>query len=78
MPTYCIGENDPFRVTKDSGQKLLLAIASTGAAVIAMTLDSSCPPGHICARFAMTEEQAKLFERQSGISLEIAESAGGQ
>lgn len=78
MKIYSLGENKPFRLTKENGYKLALAITSTGARVIVSGIDTTCPPLHIYMRLELTTENAIKFEGIIGQALELPEEASGQ
>ena len=75
---YSIGEQEPFRLTKDSGYRLALAICMTGAEVISATVDTTCPPIHICVRVRIAYKDVDAFCEHFQNSIDPVEVAGGQ
>lgn len=73
----CLGERNPWRLTKDSGYRLMLAIVETRAAVISAMRDTTCPPIHADIRVEIPVGKRAEFERILGTRLETVEQAGG-
>ena len=78
MNTYSIGEQDPFRLTKESGYRLALAICITGAEVISANVDTTCPPTHVCVRLRIEAGKVDAFQQHFQGSLDAVEVAMGQ
>lgn len=76
--TYSIGEQDPWRLTKESGYRLALAICKTGAEVIAANVDTTCPPTHVCVRLRIEQSKVPVFIEHFQDSLDAVEVAMGQ
>lgn len=76
--TYSIGEQDPWRLTKESGYRLALAICKTGAEVISANVDTTCPPTHVCVRLRLEQSKVPVFIEHFQDSLDAVEVAMGQ
>lgn len=76
--TYSIGEQDPWRLTKESGYRLALAICKTGAEVISANVDTTCPPTHVCVRLRIEQSKVPVFIEHFQDSLDAVEVAMGQ
>lgn len=75
--TCCIGENDTWRLAKDSAHRMVLAMAITRATVIASGVDSSCPKWHASFRFSVPRENFAEFKLLMGCKVEPISEAGG-
>lgn len=75
---YSIGEQEPWRLTKDSGYRLAMAVCSTGAEIIAASIDTNCPPTHANVRVRIDEQKVLAFQNHFKDSLEAVEIATGQ
>lgn len=73
----CLGERNPWRLTKDSGYRLAMAIVETRATVISAMKDTTCPPTHVNIRLEIPVGKQAEFERILGARLETVEQAGG-
>lgn len=54
---YSIGEDEPFKLTKESAFNLAKAIVKTNSTIIASGVDSTCPPTHIYMRVSIQPER---------------------
>ena len=75
--TYSIGEQDPWRLTKDSGYRLALAICKSGAEVISANVDRTCPPTHVCVRVRIEQANVRIFQEHFEDSLDVVEIGCG-
>lgn len=75
---FSIGEAEPFKLGKDACQRLLLAICTTHAEVIASSIDKTCPPTHGCFRLRIDLAQKENFEAIAMLTLDPVELASGQ
>jgi len=76
--TYSIGEQDPWRLTKESGYRLALAICKAGAEVIIANVDTTCPPTHVCVRLRIEQSKVPVFIEHFQGSLDAVDVAMGQ
>ncbi|MCK9435005.1 MAG: hypothetical protein M0R32_09355 [Candidatus Cloacimonetes bacterium] len=74
---YSIGEETPWRLTKDSGYRLSKAIVETGAEVIASYVDVCSPPLHACIRIRLDEDKISAFKDIFEGPFELVMEAGG-
>jgi len=74
---YSIGEETPWRLTKDSGYRLSKAIVETGAEVIASYVDVCSPPVHACIRIRLDEDKISAFKDIFEGPFEPVMAAGG-
>lgn len=75
---YSIGEQDPWRLTKESGYRLVLAICKSGAEVISSNVDTTCPPTHVCVRLRIEHSKVQVFMEYFQDSLDAVEVVTGQ
>lgn len=75
---YAIGEHNPWRLTKESAYRLVLAVCKSGAHVVAASVDTTCPPTHVCLRLQIEQSRVPVFIKHFEDSLDIAEVAMGQ
>ena len=74
---YSIGEQEPWRLTRDSAYRLLLAIAKTNSEICAASVDTTCPPTHANIRIGIEEGKVTAFLEHFQDSIEPVEIAGG-
>lgn len=74
----CIGDQHPWRLTKESGFKLAKAVVETGATIIASGIDTTCPPTYALVRFSIPRDKLPKFQELIGHPLERIEQASGQ
>lgn len=75
---YSIGEHEPWRLTKESGYRLAVAVCKTGAEIIASGIDRTCPPTHATFRVKIEPALVPTFLEHFQDSLEPVEVAMGQ
>lgn len=75
---YSLGEQEPWRLTKDSAQRLLFAVCHTKSEIITASIDRTCPPTYACIRIRIDEDKVKEFLHHFGDSLDAVEVAMGQ
>ena len=75
--TYSIGEQKPWRLTRESGYRLALAICQSGAEVVSAAVDRTCPPTHVSVRLRVEKSNADLFFGCFREPVGIVETAGG-
>lgn len=73
---YSIGENNPFRLSKDKSAKIMDAMLKTGS-TISGNYDSTCPSGYAILLLNIEPEKRSEFEKISGIKVERLELRGG-
>lgn len=78
MKTFCIGEDEPFRLTNTSARRLLEAVCRTRSTIITATVDSTCPPTHVCVRVSVPDANAAQFRSIFQGRVVPVEEAGGQ
>ena len=76
--TLAVGETSPWRLTKESGYRLALALVRTGASVTASWIDESLPRTHACLRILIRKEKTLEFSRIFKSSVSKAEEMKGQ
>lgn len=75
---YYIGENQPWRLTKESGFRFALALASTQSTVIASDIDRLLPKRYASFRFSIPPGSRTEFERILGCPVVRIPEATGQ
>src|SRR5687767_13380033 len=76
--TYSIGEHEPWRLTKESGYRLAMAICQTNAEVICAHVDNYLPPTHECIRLKLDPSKVPVFRKHFKSPLDPVEVAMGQ
>lgn len=76
-PVYSIGENKPWRLTKDSAHRLMVALVSTESRIVASGIDTTCPPTHCIIRVEVPCGRTSAFTAIFGERLRNVEDAGG-
>jgi len=76
--SYSIGEEEPWRLTKESGYNLILAICKTGAEITNSNLDSYLPGTYAMIRFKIEEDKEPEFKKYFPYSFRILEQVSGQ
>lgn len=75
---YSIGEQEPWRLTRESGYRLALAVCSARAEIVSASIDTTCPPTYACVRIRIDEQKVLLFQSHFKDSLDAVEVATGQ
>lgn len=76
--TYSIGENKPWRLTKDSALALLKALCMSDGSITNLTVDTTCPPTHCMVRVQVDSAKKDRFLAFMCYEAGITEDAGGQ
>jgi len=74
---YCLGEDEPFRLTKNSGYNLMKAICVTEAKIIHASVDMGCPFLYVCIRIELPQDKRDMFEELLGRNLDEIEMIKG-
>jgi hypothetical protein len=72
-----IGEQYPWRVTKENGYRLARAVVETGATIVCAGVDRTCPPTYAVVRFRVPREKLREFRKIIAHKLERVEVSGG-
>lgn len=59
---YTLGENEPFKISKESSFKLVSALINTNSTLIYAGIDSTCPKTHGIFRIRVENDKLKEFE----------------
>lgn len=74
---YSLGEQEPWRLTKDSAHRLMLAVCKTGSDIISASIDATCPPTHVCVRLRIEQSKVSAFLEHFQDSLDPVEIVSG-
>ena len=74
---YSIGENKPWRLTKESAHRLMVALVSTESCIVASAIDTTFPPTHVLLRVGIPVGRLTAFTAIFGETLRKAEEGGG-
>jgi hypothetical protein len=74
---YSIGENKPWRLTKESAHRLMVAIVSTESRIVASAIDTTCPPTCCIIRVEVPCGRTSAFAALFGEKLHLVEQIGG-
>ena len=76
--TYSIGENKPWRLTRDSAFALMRGVCESGGAITGFVTGTACPPTYCLVRVQVDSTKADKFLAFMGGAAEVAEICGGQ
>jgi len=76
--TFTIGEQFPWRLTKESGYKLGAALIYSNGSILYSGIDRTCPPIHVVMKISVPSEKLRIFRETLGHKLERAEEITGQ
>ena len=77
LQSYTIGVSRPWRLTKESGLRLLKALAVSEAELVYIHEDTTCPPGYYRVRVEMDSSKAAAFRDMMQCQVRVGERIGG-